>query len=54
MKTKVLKTEAEYNDACARIYKLINSSENAIDPTGTEGEELELTTKILECFKNEA
>jgi HTH-type transcriptional regulator / antitoxin HigA len=53
MKTKVLKTEAEYNDACARIYKLINSSENAIDPTGTEGEELELLSMVVNKYELE-
>ncbi len=42
MKTKILKTEQEYNEACERIYVLINSDENAIEPNSKEGEEIEL------------
>jgi HTH-type transcriptional regulator / antitoxin HigA len=42
MKTKILKTEQEYNEACESIYTLINSNENAIEPDSPEGEEMEL------------
>jgi len=54
MKTKIIKTEAEYNDACAKIYKLINSSEEPIEPNSSEGEELELLSLIVEKYEREA
>ncbi len=47
MKTKILKTEQEYNEACERIYSLINSSDNAIEPDSPEGEEREASEYIL-------
>ncbi|MFC0876332.1 type II toxin-antitoxin system HigA family antitoxin [Saccharicrinis sp. FJH2] len=53
MKTKILKTEQEYNEACARIYELINSSENAIDPDSPEGEEMELLSLLVEKYEQE-
>jgi len=39
MKTKILKTGQEYDKACERIYSLINSFENPIEPNSPEGEE---------------
>jgi HTH-type transcriptional regulator/antitoxin HigA len=53
MKTKILKTEQEYNEACERIYKLINSSEEPIDPDSPEGEELELLSLLVEKYEQE-
>ncbi len=53
MKIKILKTEQEYNEACERIYSLINSSENAIEPDGTEGEELALLSLLVEKYERE-
>jgi HTH-type transcriptional regulator/antitoxin HigA len=53
MKTKILKTEQEYNEACERIYKLINSSEKPIDPDSPEGEELELLSLLVEKYEQE-
>jgi len=53
MKTKILKTEQEYNEACERIYSLINSSENAIEPDSTEGEEIELLSLLVEKYEHE-
>jgi HTH-type transcriptional regulator / antitoxin HigA len=53
MKTKILKTEQEYNDACERIYALINSSENPIEPDTPEGEELELLSLLVENYEQE-
>lgn len=52
MKTKIIKTEQEYNEACARIYSLINSSENPIEPESAEGEELELLSMLVEKYEN--
>jgi len=53
MKTKIIKTEQEYNKACERIYMLINSTENAIEPNSTEGEEMELLSLLVEKYEQE-
>lgn len=53
MKIKLIKSEQEYNKACERIYKLINSSENPIEPDSTEGEELELLSLLVEKYEQE-
>jgi len=53
MKTKILKTEQEYNEACERIYMLINSKENAIEPDSPEGEEMELLSLLVEKYEQE-
>jgi len=53
MKTKIIKTEAEYNEACSRIYNLINSSEVPIEPNSDEGEELELLSMLVEKYERE-
>ena len=53
MKPKILKTEQEYNEACERIYKLINSTEKPIDPDSPEGEELELLSLLVEKYEQE-
>jgi HTH-type transcriptional regulator/antitoxin HigA len=53
MKTKILKTEQEYNEACERIYSLINSSENAIEPNSPEGEDMELLSLLVEKYEQE-
>ena len=53
MKTKILKTEQEYNEACERIYSLINSSENAIEPDSSKGEEIELLSLLVEKYEQE-
>jgi HTH-type transcriptional regulator/antitoxin HigA len=53
MKTKILKTEKEYNQACKRIYDLINSSEDAIEPDSPKGEEIELLSLLVEKYEQE-
>lgn len=53
MKTKILKTKQEYSEACERIYSLINSSENAIEPDSPEGEEMELLSLLVEKYEQE-
>lgn len=53
MKIKIVKTEQEYNEACERIYSLINSSENAIEPDSPEGEEIELLSLLVEKYEQE-
>jgi len=53
MKTKILKTEQEYNEACERIYELIHSSENSIEPDSAEGEEMELLSLLVEKYEQE-
>lgn len=53
MKAKVIKTEQEYNEACARIYELINSSDKPIEPDTPEGEEIELLSLLVEKYEQE-
>ncbi len=53
MKTKILKTEKEYNEACARVYELIHSTESDIDPNSEEGEEIELLSLLIEKYEQE-
>ncbi len=53
MKTKILKSEQEYNEACERVYLLINSSENAIESNSPEGEEMELLSLLIEKYEQE-
>lgn len=53
MKTKILKTEKEYNEVCERIYKLINSNENAHEPNSKVGEEIELLSLLVEKYEQE-
>jgi HTH-type transcriptional regulator / antitoxin HigA len=53
MKTKILKTEQEYNEACKRIYNLINSSETPIESNSPEGEEMELLSLLIEKYEQE-
>lgn len=53
MKTKILKTEQEYNEACERVYTLINSTEKVIEPDSKEGEELELLSLLVEKYEQD-
>ena len=53
MKTKILKTEQEYNEACQRIYSLIQSTNNPILPESPEGEEMELLSLLVENYEQE-
>jgi HTH-type transcriptional regulator/antitoxin HigA len=53
MKPKILKTKQEYSEACERIYTLINSNENAIEPDSPEGEEMELLSLLVEKYEQE-
>jgi HTH-type transcriptional regulator / antitoxin HigA len=53
MKTKILKTEQEYNEACERIYSLMNSSEKTIEPDSPAGEEIDLLSLLVEKYEME-
>lgn len=53
MKTKILKTEQEYDEACQRVYNLIHSTEEAIEPDSPEGEEMELLSLLIEKYEQE-
>jgi HTH-type transcriptional regulator/antitoxin HigA len=53
MKTKILKTEQEYNKACQRIYSLIKNSATAIEPDSPAGEEIDLLSLLVEKYEME-
>lgn len=52
MKTKILKTEEEYNEACERVYFLMNSFDDA-EPNSPQGEEMELLSLLIEKYEQE-
>lgn len=51
MKTKILRTDKEYEEASNRIYELIHSSEDPIEPNTPEGDELELLSLLVEKYE---
>jgi HTH-type transcriptional regulator/antitoxin HigA len=53
MKTKILKTEQEYKAACERIYELIHSTENTIEPESPKGEEIDILSLLVEKYEEE-
>lgn len=53
MKAKLIKTQQDYDQALERIYNLINSTENAIEPESAEGEELELLSLLVEKYEQQ-
>lgn len=53
MKTKILKTGQEYDQACDRIYMLVQESEIALDPGSPEGEEVALLSLLVEKYEQE-
>ena len=53
MKTKIIKTKQEYNEACEKIYSLINSSEDLIEPNSAIGEDIELLSLLVEKYEQE-
>ena len=53
MITKILKTKQAYNEACDRIYSLMNSSETAIEPDSQAGEEMELLSLLIGKYELE-
>lgn len=53
MNLKIIKTEKDYKAAVGRIYKLINSEPEQIDPDSSKGEELELLSILVERYEDE-
>lgn len=53
MKLKVIKTEKEYKAAVERIYELMNSEKDQIEPGSTKGDELELLSILVERYEDE-
>jgi HTH-type transcriptional regulator/antitoxin HigA len=53
MKAKIIRTEQEYEEYCARIYELMHSSNEPLEPGSQEGEEMELLTILVEKYEQE-
>ncbi len=53
MRAKLIKTEKEYNEACERIYEIINSRNAPVEPDSKEGEEMELLSLLVEQYEKE-
>ena len=48
MKTR---EEFRYDEACERVYELINASDEPVDPESTVGEEVELLSLFIENYE---
>ena len=53
MKLKVIKSEKDYRIVVERIYKLINSSTEQVEPGSDKGDELELLSILAERYEDE-
>jgi len=53
MKIRMIRTESDYEEACNRIYELIHSSDDPVEPNTSEGDELELLSLIVEKYEKE-
>jgi len=53
MVVKILRNEKEYEQACKRVYSLINSSEESIDSSSRKGEEMSLLSLLIEKYEME-
>lgn len=49
----MIKSREEYDIACERVYDIIHSSENPIEPNSMKGEELELLSLMIENYEKE-
>lgn len=50
---KILKTKKDYDEACKRIYQLIKSQPEPLEPNSREGKELELLSLLVEKYEQE-
>ena len=53
MKTRKLKTKHDYEEACARIYLLMHSSDSDIVPGSPEGKEIEFLSVLIEKYEKD-
>jgi len=53
IQAKILKTQKNYDEACKRIYQIINSRSGPIDPSNLMVEELELLSLLVEKYEQE-
>ena len=53
MKIRVIRNEAQYEDASHRIYKMINASQEPILPGSREAEEIELLSILIEKYERD-
>ena len=51
MQIKVIKAEAEYEQACERVYELIHSTNEMLEPNSPKGEEVELLSLLIEDYE---
>lgn len=53
MKAKIIKTAKEYESACARVYALMQRSEDLIESDSPEGDEIQLLSLLIEKYEQE-
>ena len=53
MKVRLIRTKADYEAACKRIYDLMHESDEPVEPDTPEGNEIELLSLIVEKYESE-
>lgn len=53
MRLESLETEEDYNIACKRVYSLMHSTKETIEPDSLEGEELEYLSALIKKYEQE-
>ena len=53
MEIKVIKTAAQYEEACSALYSLMHSTTEPVDPDTKTGEEMELLSVLIEKYEKE-
>lgn len=52
-RNRKIKTKEEYEIACERVYEIIHSSENPIEPDSKQGEEMNFLSLLIENYEKE-
>ena len=53
MKNSIIRTEQEYQQACDKLYSLINSSDHAVEPDSLRGKEMQLLALLIEAYEKD-
>lgn len=51
MQAKIIKIESEYQQACERVYDLIHSTDEMLEPDSPSGAEVELLSLLIEDYE---
>lgn len=53
MKNSIIRTEQEYQQACDKLYSLINSYDQAVEPDSLRGKEMQLLALLIEAYEKD-